>query len=194
MKNTNRNPVTGRFESNKCNTCTGTNCSCDSTAQTAFNETTTCNYGYYSKVLQKPFDTLAELTAAEKAFIEAENAKKKATESKREDANKVEAAFKQLNAAKRAYNENVLAAKKQYLAEVGAAKEKLNDRLAACDEELIVANTSYDEALKEFIKAHPEGYHVTLKDDDNVVTLSNQSVKDEVCATDFLNMLLQMFN
>lgn len=201
MKNTNvnRNPVTGRFESNahKCDCTSNNECKCNPTAQTAFTETnpkSTSNYGFYSKVLQKPFDTLVELAEAEAKFFEAENAKRKASEAKKADANRVEDAFKKLNAAKRAYNEDVLTAKKTYLAEVGAAKEKLNARLVACEDALFDANKKYDEALKEFTKAHPEGYHVTLRDDDNVVTISSKSDSTEGADTtaDFLNLILQM--
>ena len=35
------------------------------------------------------------------------------------------------------------------------------------------AEADYDAALKEFTNAHPEGFHITLKDSDNVVTLSH---------------------
>lgn len=201
MKNTNRNPVTGRFESangaHKYDYTSCNECKRDQTAQTAFTEASTkgnSNYGFYSKVLQKPFDTLVELAEAEAKFFEAENAKKKAAEAKKADAAKVEDAFKKLNTAKRAYNEDVYTAKKEYLAEVGAAKEKLNKRLETCEETLFVANKSYDEALKEFTKAHPEGYHVTLRDEDNVVTISSKSEATEGTdmPTDVFNLLLQM--
>ena len=132
---------------------------------------------YYSDVTKKLYNTEEDLQAAEKLVAE-ENAKKElASEQKREEANKVEEAFKARNAARREYNTKIIEAKKTLNSAITAAKEAyakvVNDANTTKDQ----AEEAYDAALKEFTKKHPEGYHMTLKDGDNVMTISSSSDK-----------------
>lgn len=169
-----RNEKTGRFES-------------------ATNVKATTDYGYYSKILNKPFDTIEELREAEEVVRKQEEDKRLAAEAKKAEAAKVEEAFKALNAAKRAYNESVMDAKKAYLKLVTDAKEKLNETLTTLDASLDAAEKVYAEELEKFNKAHPEGYHVTLKDGDNTTTISRQVSDDSDFLTDFFNYVLKNF-
>lgn len=138
-------------------------------------ETEKREYGFYSKILNKPFDTLAELTEAEDALKRAEEEKKAKADARKAEASKVEEAYKKLNAAKAGYNDSVIAAKKVYLEIVNKAKKEYAEKVAEAEKAVHDADEAYDSALKEFNKAHPEGFHITLRDGDNVTTLSSKS-------------------
>ena len=135
-------------------------------------------YGFYSRLLNKPFDTLQELKAAEEAVGIAEKEKEEKAKAKKEEANKVEKAFKNLNEVKKLYNAEIIEAKKAYSKIVTDAKDVLNKCLAEADKKLDEAQLKYSTALKEFTDKHPEGYHVTLKDGDNVTTISRSVTRD----------------
>lgn len=141
---------------------------------------------FYSEHLDQIFDTEKELKAAEKEAADKEVAKKKASEEKKAEAKKVEDAFKALNAAKRKYNTNVLDLKKKYNEDLTVIREKLNElrkvhenAVAAEAAERDEAEKVYKAALDEFIANHPEGYHMTLKDSDHVVTLSGSTTESK---------------
>ena len=137
---------------------------------------------FYSEKLDKMFDTQQELEAEELKAVRAEMKKKKEADAKKAEAQKVETAFKNFNAAKRTYNTNVLELKKQFNQELTEFREKLSeinkkheDAMAAEAQLRDKAEAEYKAALDEFIAKHPEGYHMTLKDGDHVVTISSSS-------------------
>ena len=130
---------------------------------------------FYSEVTKKLYESEEELKAAEKAVAD-ENAKKaEAAKAKKADALKVEEAFKANNTAKREYNAKVLAARKMYNESVTAAKKAFDEAVTDANEAKDIAEKHYDKMLKEFTDKHPEGYHLTLKDGDNVVTISSNT-------------------
>ena len=153
---------------------------------------------FYSEHLDQIFDTEQELKAAEKEAAEKEAAKKKASEEKRAEAKVVEDAYKAHNAAKRTYNENVLALRKQYDADLRALKKAFDEAVEAEAKTLDEAAIAFDTALKEFTEKHGS-YHMTLRDGDNVLTLSNQSSsKMEIIdpfadSMKFLESMINMF-
>lgn len=130
---------------------------------------------FYSEVTKKLYDSQEDLTAAEKEVADANAKKVEAAKAKKADAAKVEDAFKANNNAKREYNAKVLAARKQYNEAVAAAKKAFDEAVTDASNAKDAAEKLYDKMLKEFTEKHPEGYHLTLKDGDNVVTISNQS-------------------
>ena len=136
------------------------------------------SYGYYSKVLNKPFDTLEELCKEEQEFLAAEEAKKQATEARKNQAAEVEKAFKELNAAKLVYNKEVTALYSELAKNIEVAKANYNESLKKANEKLDAAQLTYNEALNKFIEDHPTGYHLTLKDGDNVVTIRSNTAAD----------------
>ena len=152
---------------------------------------------FYSEKLNKLFDTEKEAIEAEKK-LEAEKAEaaKKAS-AKKAEANKVEEAFKARNAARREYNTKVMDARKAYNTALVEAKKAfdaaINDATATKDK----AEEVYNSALKEFTDKH-QTYHMTLKDGDNVMTISNQSDKDyESISKEYNNLidtLVKFFN
>lgn len=153
---------------------------------------------YYSELTKQLYETEKEAIAAEKK-LEAEKAEaaKKAS-AKKAEANKVEEAFKARNAARREYNTKVMDARKAYNTALVEAKKAfdaaINDATATKDK----AEEVYNSALKEFTDKHPEGYHMTLKDGDNVTTLSRSSDKqlEKVSKeyNDFIDTLVKFFN
>jgi hypothetical protein len=153
---------------------------------------------YYSEKLNKLFDTEKELVSAEKAQAAEETKKQKAAEQKKAEAKVVEDAFKARNAARREYNAKVVEARKVYNDAIVAAKKVFDDTLTEITNNKDKAEEAYNGALKEFTDKHPEGYHMTLKDGDNVVTLSS-SVNDKPVDnaakeySDFLKSLINIW-
>ena len=129
------------------------------------------NYCYYSKVLGKPFDSLNELAMEEQKYYDELKAKEDAASQKKADAQKVEEAFKALNAARKIYKEELTALTTDYSEELEhlkkafeLGKKDINDKLAAAED-------AYSTALKEFTDKY-ENYHMTLKDGDFETTIS----------------------
>ena len=130
-------------------------------------------YAFYSKVLSRVFDTVEELESAEAEHAAELKAKEEAAAIKKAEATKVEDAFKARNAAAVEYNTRVMAARKEYNDAIAAASEAFNLAVAEATKDKENAEASYNAALKEFTEKH-ESYHMTLRDGDNVMTISSQ--------------------
>ena len=128
---------------------------------------------FYSDMTKKLYESEEELKTAEKEVADAEAKKAEASKAKKEDALKVEEAFKANNAARREYNTKVLAARKAYNEAVAAAKKAFDAAVSDASNAKDAAEKHYDTMLKEFTDKHADGYHLTLKDGDNVMTISN---------------------
>jgi hypothetical protein len=151
----------------------------------------TNEYGFYSKKLQKPFDTLEELLVAEEtAELEARK-KAEAAAAKKADATKVEEAFKKVNEAKKIMNETIDEASKAYAEEMKTAKDKYIATVDQAEQAYLAAEKEYKERLSEFSKAHGN-FHMTLKDGDVVSTVSRQQSSEVDPATEFLKSVLRM--
>lgn len=150
---------------------------------------------FYSEVTKKLYDSEEELTAAEEVATEAAAKKAEVAKAKKADAQKVEDAFKAVNVAKREYNAKVVAARKVYNEAVAAAKKTFGEAVADAASIKATAEEAYDQALKEFIDKHPEGYHLTLKDGDNVLTYASPAdtmftiMKDHGLVKDYNSLL-----
>lgn len=163
--------------------CTG-NCDCShvevkdaafANAKDAYQATEkeTINYGFYSKILQKPFDTLSELMAAEKLYQDEQKAKEEKVFQKKADAQKVENAFKALNAARKVYKEELTQLTKEYAEALENLKNAFELGKKDIRDTLAEAEDAYEAALKEFTDKY-ENYHMTLKDGDFETTISNK--------------------
>ena len=149
---------------------------------------------FYSEKLKKLFDTEKDLVAAEKVVDEENEKKKLASEQKKEEASKVEDAFKARNAARREYNTKLVEARKIYNDAIIAAKRTFNETLTTATDAKDKAEEAYNAALKEFTAKY-ESYHMTLKDGDNVVTISNASDKNfETMGKEFNSFLDSLLN
>jgi chromosome segregation ATPase len=132
-------------------------------------------YGYYSKLLKEPFDSLNELTMAEEAYYAKQKAKEDAAAQKKADALKVEDAFKALNAARKVYKEDLTQLTKEYAESLDNLKKAFELGKKDIHNQLAEAEEAYQAALKEFADKHPEGYHLTLKDGDFETTIGKQT-------------------
>ena len=138
-------------------------------------EKETINYGFYSKVLNKPFDSLSELKAAEETYYKEQKAKEDKAAQKKADAQKVEEAFKALNAARKTFKEELTQLTTEYteaLADLKKAyelgKKDINDKLAEAED-------NFDTMLNAFTDKYGH-YHFCLKGDDFETTISGSKV------------------
>lgn len=149
----------------------------DNKTETERPENAKRHYSYYSKVLQKPFDTLVELEKAETAYYSELRAKEDKAAMKKADAAKVEAAFKAMNQARRDYKENILKLTDLYQQELKNLKENFESEKNRIKSALADSENTYSSALKAFTDKYPEGYHLTLKDGDFETTISGTSTE-----------------
>ena len=150
---------------------------------------------YYSEILNKNFDSVEDLEKAEEVH-KAEQAKKdEAKALVKKESSEVEDSFKARNAARKAYNEKLVEARKAYNEALRKAKDEFEASLKESTEALEKAEADYDTRLKAFQKAHPEGYHLTLKDGDNVVTYTDNLIDEHSKAlTKEFDDMLDMFS
>ena len=135
----------------------------------------TLDYGFYSNVLKKPFERLDDLKKAEYVYYEEQKAKEDKAAQKKADAKVVEDAFKALNAARKAYKEDLTALTKEYSEELEHLKKAYELGKKDIHNKLAAAEDAYSKALKEFTSKHDQ-YHVTLRDGDFETTISGGSV------------------
>lgn len=149
---------------------------------------------FYSEKLNKLFESEKELVAAEKELADKEAKKAELAKTKKAEAKVVEDAFKARNAARREYNTKVMDARKAYNTALVEAKKAFNDTIAEATAIKDKAEEVYNTALKEFTDKH-DSYHMTLKDGDNVVTISNSSDKQfERMNSDFNSLIDSILN
>lgn len=137
-------------------------------------EKETLDYGFYSNILKKPFERLDDLKKAEYVYNEEQKAKEEKAAAKKADAQKVEEAFKALNAARKAYKENLSQLTTEYSEALTDLKKAYDLGKKDITDKLAEAEDAYSKALKDFTDAHPEGYHITLKDGDFETTISGK--------------------
>lgn len=135
-------------------------------------------YGYYSKLLKEPFDTLEELQEAEEAYYAKQKAKEDAAAQKKADALKVGEAFKALNAARKEYKEDLTQLTKEYAESLDNLKKAFELGKKDIHNKLAEAEEAFQAAHKEFADKYPEGYHLTLKDGDFETTIEKQPSED----------------
>ena len=133
----------------------------------------TREYSYYSRVLEKPFDSIEELKEAEAIYFTEQKAKEDKVIAKKADAKKVEDAFKALNAARKTYKDDLTTLATEYSESLKALKDSFEFGKKDIHAKLAAAEDTYKEALKAFTDKYPEGYHLTLKDGDFETTISN---------------------
>lgn len=148
------------------------------------------DYGFYSKLLKKPFDSLKELQEAEAAYKAERQAKEDAAAAKKADADVVETAFKELNATRKAFTEQYTALNKNYTAELTKLRTDYEKDRKALYEALAAAEEKYNASLKAFTDKYGN-FHLTLKDGDHQMTISNKTVQGDVSkkVSDLFNLL-----
>lgn len=148
---------------------------------------------YKSKLLNKEFDSLEELKTAEDNFKSNEKKKEEAKALRKSDAAVVQKAWEEKLAAEKARNAKVLEAGNVRRKAVAEANKKYYEEIVEVEKQLKAAQEKYAAALKTFQEAHPEGYHLTLKDGDNTTTLQYNVVGGDVMK-DVMKDALKDFN
>lgn len=128
---------------------------------------------FYSDLTKKIYDTAEELEAAEAELKKAEEEKANKTAVRKKDASKVEDAFKLRNQARRNYNKQIVKLRKEYGEALAKIKEEFNKGVDEANKIKNEAEEAYDAAFKEFTGKYKD-YHLTLRDGDNVVTISSE--------------------
>jgi uncharacterized protein YihD (DUF1040 family) len=131
-------------------------------------------YAYYSRVLNKPFDSIAELQEAENAYYAEQRAKEAAANSKTADAKKVEEAFKALNAARKEYREKLEQLTDEYSEALANLKKAFEAGRVDLQAKLTAAEDTYAKALKDFTAKYSE-YDLTMEDGDTKAVISGQT-------------------
>ena len=137
-------------------------------------KTNTYDCMFYSKVLKEPFESIEELMEAEEAYYAKLKAKEDKAAEKKADAVKVEEAFKALNAARKAYKENLNEATQVYSKGLVDLKESYEKTCKTIKDTLAAAEADYQKALKAFTEKY-EQFHICLKDGDFETTISSQT-------------------
>jgi seryl-tRNA synthetase len=138
------------------------------------NKKNNVEYGYFSKLLKEPFDTIEELREAEEAYYAKQKAKEDAAVQKKADAQKVDEAFKALNAARKAYKEDLTQLTKEYADSLDNLKKAFELGKKDLTNKLAEADEAYQVALKEFTDKY-DSYHLSLKDGDHETTIEKQT-------------------
>ena len=131
-------------------------------------------YGFYSRILNKPFDSVKELQEAEAAHFAEIKAKEDKAATKKADAQKVEDAFKAMNAARKDYKEKLAQLGEEYSKALTDLKKAFETGKADIHAKLAAAEDNYSKALKEFTDKY-DSYHFTIKDGDFETTISGSS-------------------
>lgn len=144
---------------------------------------------YYSEQLDKLFESEEALNEAEaKAKAEAEEKARKAQET-RTEAKELEESFKVRNAALKKYNEEFVEARNTYNKAVREARKTFEETVTKITAEKDEAVNALSRALKDFEKKHPEGYRTTLRDGDNILTVSGGGNTNIDLYKDYFNSL-----
>jgi chromosome segregation ATPase len=125
-------------------------------------------------VLNKPFDSIEELREAEATYRAELKAKEDKAAQKKADAQKVDDAFKAMNAARKEYKEKLNQLTKEYAEELTKLKDAFELGKKDIQNALAGAEDNYSKALKEFTTKYDQ-YHVTLRDGDFETTISGCS-------------------
>lgn len=134
-------------------------------------KTNDVSYCYYSKLLNKPFDSVKELREAEATYYAEQKAKADAATQKKADAKKVEDAFKAMNAARKEYKEKLTQLTVEYSEAMSDLKKAFDLGKKDINDDLAAAEDAYSKALKEFTTKY-DTYHLSLKDGDFETTVS----------------------
>ena len=152
---------------------------------------TETEYGYYSKLLKEPFDTIEELQEAEEAYYAKQKAKEDAANVRKAEASKVEDAFRALNAAKKSYKADLAEITQLYADALKGVELEFSNRKAELNRQLSEAEQIYKDALKSFTEKYPEGYRLHLKDGDYESVISTEAKTDASEITNLFDLLFR---
>lgn len=144
------------------------------------------NYGYYSRVLNTPFDTLEELKEAEAKEAAKQQAKLAEKQARKVEAEDVETALTNYRTADKEAKIKLANAKKKYLKALEEIKKVYQEEATAIEKEVTAAKRVYLDKLTTFTKKYG-GFHTTVKDGDSILSFSFET------GDTFMNDVLDVF-
>lgn len=156
-------------------------------------ENNTLDYGYWSKLLNKAFDDVTSLKKAEADYRAEQSKKESKAAEKKADATKVENAFKEMNAARKVFKQDLATLKSNYAEDLKALKTRYEKDCDKVTNTLAEKEKAYSDALDAFTKKYPEGYHITFKDGDVETTISSSIGTKRVSADSVFDLLDFLF-
>ena len=156
-------------------------------------EKETLDYGFYSNVLKKPFERLDDLKKAEYVYFEEQKAKADKAAQKKAEAQKVEDAFKALNAARKEYKENLTQLTKEYAESLENLKKAFELGKKDITSNLGAAEENWSKAVKEFTDAYGN-FHMSLKDGDIETTISGSTKAGSEVKIPKINDIFDIFD
>lgn len=152
------------------------------------------SYGYFSRLLNKPFDTLEELTAAENTHRKELATKEDLKARRKHDAELVGEAYKAMTSVKASTAKTIADARKQCALEFEEVRKKWSKVIEQADNAAAEAEKTFNEVLKAFQERYPEGYHITLRGSNNeTLTIDTRTMNTIDMFNDILNQFFQIF-
>lgn len=139
-----------KFKKEHCDTCNSTKHSEEAV-----------DYGYYSKVLNKPFDSITEMRAEEKKYQDAQREKEELANKKRTRAKEVEDAY---NASMEVRKE---------------AKKLIDDAKTKASEMIAEVDKKYEDLKNKFISDYGS-FHMTYTSDNSGTTTTVSDLIDSI--------------
>lgn len=179
----------GRFTSNKVDADVQADKSRD-TKQTA--EVNDGTWGYYSLLLNKPFERIADMRAAEEAYKAELAAKEAAKDAKKADAQAVQEAYATLGAIRREAAKAIEEARISSAKSITEIQKDFNEFVEEQRKNVAEAEKLYNEALRLFQAKYKQGYHLTLRDSDSATEI--ETTKLGTMPEDFAKYFRTIFN
>ena len=149
-------------------------------------------WGYYSLLLSKPFERLADMRAAEEAYKADLAAKEAAKDAKKADAQAVQEAYAALGAIRREAAKAIEEARVSSAKSITEIQKNFNEFVNEQRKNVAEAEKLYNEALRLFQQKYPEGYHLTLRDSDSATEI--ETTKLGTTPEDFAKYFRTIFN
>lgn len=129
------------------------------------------SFGYYSKVLNKPFDTIEELKKAERGYLDAQKAKEMRLDEKKKLAHEVENSYK------------------EYIKVVERTNKEFDEVKVRLNKERKDAETKYNKLKNNFIKEYGS-FHMTYNKESNDVEVTSD---DNIGSISMYDLLKELF-
>lgn len=178
----------GRFTSAKNDSVDGVQ-SGDTKQATEVNDGT---WGYYSNLLGKPFERIADMRAAEEAYKAELAAKEAAKDAKKADAQAVQEAYATLGAIRREAAKAIEEARVSSAKSITEIQKNFNEFVDEQRKDVAEAEKLYNEALRIFQQKYPQGFHITLTSGDSATEI--ETTKLGTLPEDFAKYFRTIFN
>lgn len=149
-------------------------------------------WGYYSLLLNKPFERIADMRAAEEAYKAELAAKEAAKDAKKADAQAVQEAYAALGAIRREAAKAIEEARVSSAKSITEIQKNFNEFVEEQRKNVAEAEKLYNEALRAFQDKYKQGYHLTLRNSDSATEIETTSLG--TTPEDFAKYFRTIFN